>query len=721
MSSDDGAKPPKVSPKTATTPTRSERLKAALGYAEAGIPVFPCRPGEKRPCYERGTLERGHKDATTNSERIKAWWEKWPKANVAMPTGMPSRIVVVDLDVHKDGAWTLEELEKNLGPLGDYMLVRSGSGGLQLWYVRPEGELRNGIPEDVLGPGVCIKADGGYVVVAPSVTSGPYEVLGGSPGPCSAWVEEALRDTEGVVVPKVPGVRASRRGASHGGGKPASLSRNVALTSVCGRLHNGQRDLPQLTAALMAERDRDYPGLPDHEVAKIARSIYKTEPCAPSRANQEDPEVEAILGAVSDRWYAEYLPKSGRSKKPDTLRHCIGSAAKRKEVRTVEIDGKEERVAVFSDSCRQIAEAVRTSAMSVSNHLRKLEEEGVLAVLERHPGLALTLGLRHEGAITLHPETTPAGLGEEPEVGEGVKKWRGPRADELTTPFYGWRSPWRDGGVEAVAEAFGPRSAEELAGTFGISRARDMRRRRLVPLGELGVLVEDGDRWGVPDDHAAAVERRMREPYTTVTRRRRRKTTDEGRVVTWVEEISTEASELERAAMRTAYHARERKEFRKMRRARLHRVAVECFGGVDPETGEIVAERREASEPTEEAAQGPGEAPEGSEAAHAAGDVLEDQERPQATPPVPVGIAVESSRRSGDDLTPLARALLDWLDLHPHHHPDRVPAGDRRMQLSWLESTLWAESKLPPGRRYGRAEVSGALSELELIGWEVAA
>ena len=52
----------------------------ALEYAEAGIPVFPCKDGStarKDGKPDRGPITpNGFKDATTNPKRIKVWWRK---------------------------------------------------------------------------------------------------------------------------------------------------------------------------------------------------------------------------------------------------------------------------------------------------------------------------------------------------------------------------------------------------------------------------------------------------------------------------------------------------------------------------------------------------------------------------------------------------------------------------------------------------------------------
>ena len=72
---------------------------AALHYAELGYPVFPCAPGDKVPL-----TAHGFQDASSDPALVTAWWRRWPDANLGMPTGRPSGVDVVDVDVHPVGS-----------------------------------------------------------------------------------------------------------------------------------------------------------------------------------------------------------------------------------------------------------------------------------------------------------------------------------------------------------------------------------------------------------------------------------------------------------------------------------------------------------------------------------------------------------------------------------------------------------------------------------------
>jgi Bifunctional DNA primase/polymerase, N-terminal. len=68
-------------------------IRAALAYARKGLQIFPCQPRAKRPATANGL-----KDATTDPDRIRAWWHQEPAFNVAVATGAVSGIFVVDVD-----------------------------------------------------------------------------------------------------------------------------------------------------------------------------------------------------------------------------------------------------------------------------------------------------------------------------------------------------------------------------------------------------------------------------------------------------------------------------------------------------------------------------------------------------------------------------------------------------------------------------------------------
>lgn len=75
-------------------------VEALVRAAAAGIHVFPCEPGGKRPFMTRtGRLEWGD-EATTDPDKIRWWWSKAPDANVGVAC-KPSKLLVIDCDMPK--------------------------------------------------------------------------------------------------------------------------------------------------------------------------------------------------------------------------------------------------------------------------------------------------------------------------------------------------------------------------------------------------------------------------------------------------------------------------------------------------------------------------------------------------------------------------------------------------------------------------------------------
>lgn len=138
----------------------SNMLEAALSYARLGWQVLPCRPGVKAPLTAHGC-----RDATTDEETIKAWWTRWPTANVAIACGAGSGVYVVDIDLdpakNVDGWKSLEEFP------GLPVTVRQDTprGGAHfLFQTDTPPKNKNGFRN-----GIDIRSTGYYIMVPPSL------------------------------------------------------------------------------------------------------------------------------------------------------------------------------------------------------------------------------------------------------------------------------------------------------------------------------------------------------------------------------------------------------------------------------------------------------------------------------------------------------------------------------------------------------------------------
>ncbi|THJ44737.1 bifunctional DNA primase/polymerase [Candidatus Frankia alpina] len=169
---------------------------AALFYAGLGWPVVPvaspdaavARPGKQPLVRDWPSV------ASTSPGQIRAWWERWPDANVGIVTGPRSGLGVLDLDVDKGGVASLSALESRVGCLPGTVTVVTGSGGAHLYYRHPGVPLLSAA--DVYGPGLDVRGDGGLVVAPPSrhPCGHRYAWVGGAHGLCRETLTEYLAD-----------------------------------------------------------------------------------------------------------------------------------------------------------------------------------------------------------------------------------------------------------------------------------------------------------------------------------------------------------------------------------------------------------------------------------------------------------------------------------------------------------------------------------------------
>jgi len=135
-------------------------LNEALAYAALGWRVFPLEPRGKKPLIREWQIK-----ATTDAEVIREWWAKWPDANIGIATGLETGWFVLDVD-GETGSESLLALESEIGPLPETREARTGSGGRHLLFKMPDRDIRN---KQSFRPGLDIRGNGGYIVVAPSI------------------------------------------------------------------------------------------------------------------------------------------------------------------------------------------------------------------------------------------------------------------------------------------------------------------------------------------------------------------------------------------------------------------------------------------------------------------------------------------------------------------------------------------------------------------------
>lgn len=267
-----------------TAASTASILHAALGYADLGYAVFPCAPGGKAPL-----TKHGFHDATTDPEKIEQWWSRRPDANIGMPT---QGMIVIDADAVDGGPnpWLDGEPEKRLELAVAPMSVtpRGGSHHLFRQPPRPPGEGWR-CTEGKLALKVDTRADGGYIVVPPSIREDgktyrwqptmelevPFDQLPIPP----AWLTERLdritreRTPLAELPPGCEGATGSTR--------IPTGQRNATLARLAGGMRRMGMSAAEISAALaQVNQARCDPPLPEGEVRRIAASIARYEPDA---------------------------------------------------------------------------------------------------------------------------------------------------------------------------------------------------------------------------------------------------------------------------------------------------------------------------------------------------------------------------------------------------------------------------------------------------------
>jgi len=215
----------------------------------------------------------GHREATTDTSVIQAFFAQHSDANVGIRTGRDSGLLVLDIDPRHGGDDTLAELLHEHGKLPPTPEVLTGGGGRHLYFQHPGLEIRR----HQLAPGVDVKSDGGYVVAPPSahiVGEYVWEVSGHPDdvplAELPAWLLGML--TTPLAASSLPVAYNPVEGIEPG-------RRNTELMRLGGSLRRAGGTEAAIRAALLAHNDDVCdPPLPQREVETIARSAARYEP-----------------------------------------------------------------------------------------------------------------------------------------------------------------------------------------------------------------------------------------------------------------------------------------------------------------------------------------------------------------------------------------------------------------------------------------------------------
>ena len=244
--------------------------------------------------------------ATLRPSQVAVWAARWKDMNLGIVTGPESGLLVLDID-GSAGEDSLRDLETSYGELPDTPMVLTGKGR-HYYFKYPGRPIKNSAGK--VGPGIDVRAAGGYVVAPPSIhpeTGKSYE-----------W--ELTNNIENVETSEVPawllhlidGTPVISSSEPVGEEIPEG-KRNPALTSIAGSLRRAGLAPGELLETLnQVNEKRCIPPLPAAEVATIAGSIGRKAPGQIVADPEKNDETETAVAWPAPMEEAAYYGLAGR-------------------------------------------------------------------------------------------------------------------------------------------------------------------------------------------------------------------------------------------------------------------------------------------------------------------------------------------------------------------------------------------------------------------------
>jgi hypothetical protein len=331
-------------------------LDATLEYAHQGWHVFPvhgirdgqctCGVADCRDAGKHPRIKGWPTAATTDPNQIMQWWRQWPDANIGAACG-PSGILVLDTDPRNGGDSSYSKLVELHGEIVA-PTAATGGGGKHRFFSKPQG---SNITAKSLGddyPGIDIKADGGYVLLPPSMhRSGQrykWEVpttipaLDAFPQP-PEWLIDQLRHkhNRGNGIAGASAIRPSAISNGHRNKSAFDIACTLARQNL-----NEQALFAELSVMRnngLFEDSADDP-LDDAEIARIAASAIRTVTQTAAAAGSADPPLltmaDLLTGPIDpEQWLVDGMlpdggtsllaakPKVGKSTLAQDLAFCV--------------------------------------------------------------------------------------------------------------------------------------------------------------------------------------------------------------------------------------------------------------------------------------------------------------------------------------------------------------------------------------------------------------
>ena len=147
--------------KTGYSPVPETMLGWAIGWAERGIHVFPCKSflGSPIPL-------KWYREATTDVAQIVEWWSETPNADIAAVPDRSGHFVIAA--VGPNGLASLKALERQHGDLSPLFTTQTACSSLHLWFKGRALTSRN-----FLGSGLHVCGPGTFVYMPASLAPDP--------------------------------------------------------------------------------------------------------------------------------------------------------------------------------------------------------------------------------------------------------------------------------------------------------------------------------------------------------------------------------------------------------------------------------------------------------------------------------------------------------------------------------------------------------------------
>ncbi len=298
----------------------STMLDAALSYLRRGWTIIPAHTGElgicscRNPdCTDQGKHPRvkwtDYQVNPPDEAQLRIWWGRWPDANVAIITGETSNVAGIDVDFRHGGDESIRKWEPSLPATAQSI---TGGGGEHRLYAHPG--VRVPSVTDVL-PGVDIRADGGILILPPSVhSSGRTYEWDTSSHPddiaelplLPAFVVDAANAVSSSAVPS-PDRTLNLDAVMEGTQRVPEGLRNATMARLYGSLIHTVEDA-EAAAQMFNEQSFD-PPLPERELDKIIHSINRREThkqnevaAVEAAIESGEPSEEDRLGMVNKMW-----------------------------------------------------------------------------------------------------------------------------------------------------------------------------------------------------------------------------------------------------------------------------------------------------------------------------------------------------------------------------------------------------------------------------------